>query len=127
MNLKPDLGKAYLDMGYDQSTIHYWYDLLIDHISVIGGGQFCITVDTPVEGVLHCATFDFDLSLLKELLKKAPAESQRIFIETLMRDPDNPGTIDLPQAFQTDLGATLGQPVSTQYEVIVPFQVREFP
>lgn len=108
-NALPDFGIHLRAIGSDQKTMLIYTSWQMDVLSVVDAGQFCTTRIQSHDGVLYCATFDFGIEVLSELLDASSQRTFDVISTSLLEDPSTTRNIRLPEAISVGVGAVLGE------------------
>ncbi len=125
MSLKPDYGLRQLRDGISSSVVQSFYDIPLNHLSIIGEGQYSTIVNFPYDGELHALSLDFDDASMAQILSHAPEAIYQQVRGEIGRDPETPRTIELPAGVTFSVRARLGQIQQTPGEQFVPLVVQE--
>lgn len=120
MRLYPDYGLFLLRQGYTRELRQFFYDFPLDHITVIGPGQFTTMKNRVCGGVEYATSLDFDSRILADILNLSPPSVMDLVMEELSRDPISARTIQIPQALTLGVEGTLGQLQSGLHDEFVP-------
>jgi len=122
--LLPDLDKHLAAKGTPQTMLIFtsWE---MDTLQVSGSGQYCTTRVQPSEGRLYCATFDFDNSILTDLMHAATERTQDFIAEKLIDDPFSVRSMVLPDPISVGVAATLGDLQQGLHDLFIPLVIAE--
>jgi hypothetical protein len=70
MHLCPDYGLLLLSQGYTREVRHCFYDIPLDHISVLSPGQFTTVKNKEVDGTEYAISLDFGSQILSNILNE---------------------------------------------------------
>jgi hypothetical protein len=105
----PDFGDHLASTGTPKKTMLIYTSWEMDVLSVVGVGQFCTTRIQPHNDLLYCATFDFEMDILGELLKAATQRTFEFVTQNLLEDPSSTRNLNLPDPINVGIGAVLGE------------------
>ena len=97
MYLYPDYGLFLLGQGYTREVRHCFYDFPLDHITVLGQGQFTTMKNKVFDGVEYAISLDFDSQILADILRLCPPSVANCVKNELSRDSVSPRQIQIPQ------------------------------
>jgi len=118
--MKPDFGLMILKGGLG-SMPHYFYDVLVTHLSASAPGLFTFLVNTVSDGVEYAVSFDFDSSQVADLLRKAEGRMAELSVKLAQAPLGD--TIEFEAPIVVNIEATLGKLQRTDKEDFVPFVV----
>jgi len=121
----PDLGKHLASKGTPQKTALIYPAWETDTIAVAGLGKYCVTMAQPFEGKLYCATFDFGMDILEDILERATIATQSLVLSALVEDPYSIRHIKLPNPVSIGVMAMLGDVQQGMHEMFIPLVVLE--
>jgi hypothetical protein len=121
----PDLGKHLASKGTPQKTALIYPAWETDTIAVAGLGKYCVTMAQPFEGKLYCATFDFGMDILEDILERATQATQSLVLSALVEDPYSIRRIKLPNPVNIGVMAMLGDVQQGIHEMFIPLVVLE--
>jgi len=76
LNLAKDLGLHLKRLGFDEFSTLIFPNVPVTNIGQLDNNMFTISVgSTEIDGSRYVATFDFDLSILRQLVDKIPDEA----------------------------------------------------
>ena len=82
LELAKDLGLHLKRLGFDKFESLIFSDVPITNLGQLDGRNFSFSIaSTNIEGGKYVATFDFDLSVLHQLIGKIPDEAIQIMLE----------------------------------------------
>lgn len=123
--LLSDLGKHLVAIGTPQKTVLIYLTWEIDVLHVVSEGRYCTTRVQPMDGNLYCATFDFDNSILTDLMQAATERTQDFIAERLIDDPFSIRSMVLPDPINTGISAVLGNVQQGLHDLFIPLIITE--
>jgi hypothetical protein len=123
MSIYPDYGLFLLGQGYTREVRHSFYDFPVDHITVIGQGQFTTMKNMVFDGVEYAISLDFDSRILADILSLSPPSIANCVRAKISLDPISSQLIQIPQTLALGVEATLGQLQRGLHDEFVPFVI----
>ncbi len=122
----PDLGTHLrATMGSHPKTMLIYTSWEMDVLSVVGPGHFCTSRIQPDNSALYCATFDFGMHALSEMLKAASPRTRDLITQSLVEDSWTTRNIRLPEPIAVGIGAVLGDSDKARDGPFVPLIIVE--
>jgi hypothetical protein len=121
---RPDFGKYLVEQCLRRDVTHTFYDVSINHISIVDVNLFSVSFYKGSCGKEYAVTLDFDEHYLWEIMKLAPKSVLDEFSDALKRVVSKPCSIEFTTSFQVCVDAILGEPQRGQFEMFVPFNVK---
>jgi hypothetical protein len=121
----PDFGMHLRAIGSDQKTMLIYTSWEMDVLSVVDAGLFCTTRIQSHDGVLYCATFDFGIEVLSELLNASSQRTFEVISKSLLEEPSSTRNIRLPEAISVGVGAVLGEVKQGIQGPLIPLAIVE--
>jgi hypothetical protein len=125
VRLNPDYGLYLLRQGYSRNVRHRFYDFPLNHITVVGPGQFTTVKNQELMGVEYATSLDFDLRILAEILRLCPPSIVDFVGSEILSDQVSPRTIQLPQILTLGVETVLGQVQKGLHDDFVPLVIEK--
>jgi hypothetical protein len=123
VRLYPDYGLFLLRQGGAREVHHFLYDFPLDHITVVGSGQFTTMKNHVFAGIEYAMSLDFDSHILASILRKSPRSVVTCVRGERNRDPVSPRSIQLPQTLALGVEAMLGELQRGLHDEFIPLVI----
>lgn len=121
----PDFGMHLRSIGSDPKTLLIYTSWEMDVLSLVGPGHFCTTRIQPHDNIQYCATFDFGMDALSEMLKAASPGTRELITRNLLEDSWTARHIHLPEPISVGIGAVLGDAKQGIDGTFIPLNIVE--
>lgn len=124
MSLAPDYGLKMLAMGYRPDVEINLYPFMMFVVGSMGHGRFTTSSRTPVDGVDHSLSLDFDSETLETILTLCPSIRSEVE-EWLSREPAPTDPLQLSAPVRFGVTAKIGTLQRGQGEDFVPLVIQD--
>jgi hypothetical protein len=125
MSYKPDFGIRLLNDGIKQNVNQNFNDFHMFSLTVLGAGEYSTMTEIQFDGQLYALSLDFNKTILKDILYKAPKNISNILKNEISKDPNTLRTIDFEGEVVFGVRARLGELQRAQNESFVPFVAQD--
>ncbi|AEA42327.1 type I restriction enzyme HsdR N-terminal domain-containing protein [Fluviicola taffensis] len=122
LELAKDLGLHLKRLGFDEFNSLIFPSVPITHIGQLDNNMFTTSSGTEIEGSRYAVSFDFDLTVLKQLIGKIPNEAIEKLLE---RDPKVRKSIAFADTvFYINIDCRVGEKFEeNDKEIFLPLQI----
>ena len=119
MMFAPDYGLRLLADGHRPDTLLHFYPFMMFILGILSPGHYTTSSRTPIDGMDHSVSLDFDTTVLDAILDLCPSIKREVD-EWLAIPPPSASTLELSRPVQFGLAAKLGTLQKGAYEEFVP-------